>query len=88
MIKLVKVNNAAQIAQLPPPWREKFTSFSVDDRDLLHFDERLVTLNNMREKMLNAINFGIAGQDAMLREAANVWWPHMEIVERANNCQE
>ena len=90
MIKLVKVNNAAQIARLPPSWREKFNSFSVDDRDLLYFDERLVIPKNMRENMLNAIHFGHAGRDAMLREAADVWWPRInrEIIEKANNCQE
>ena len=48
MINLVKVNNAAQIARLPPPWRENFNSFSVDDRDLLYFDERLVIPKKMR----------------------------------------
>ena len=33
MIKLAKMNYAARIAQLPPPWRGKFTSFSVDEKD-------------------------------------------------------
>ena len=40
--------------------------------------------------MLTAIHFAHAGRDAMLREAAEVWWPkiHREIVEKANNCTE
>ena len=40
--------------------------------------------------MLSAIHFGHAGGDAMLREAADVWWnrKHREIVEKANNCPE
>ena len=40
--------------------------------------------------MLNTIHFGHAGRDAMLREAADVWWPRInrEIIEKANNCQE
>ena len=39
--------------------------------------------------MLKAIHFGHAGRDAVLRDAADVWWPkiHREFVERANNCQ-
>ena len=44
----------------------------------------------MRENMLTAILFGHAGKDAMLREAADVWWTktYEEIVEKANNCPE
>ena len=44
----------------------------------------------MRENMLTAIHFGHAGRDAMLRDAADVWWPriHKEIVEKANNWAE
>ena len=40
--------------------------------------------------MLIAIHFGHARRDAMLREAADVWWPkiHREIVGKANNCTE
>ena len=39
--------------------------------------------------MLNAIHIGHTGRDAMLREAADVWWPRInrEIIEKANNCQ-
>ena len=68
----------------------KFSSFGVDDGDLLYFDERLVNPKNMRENMLNAMNFGHAGRDAMLREVADVWWPrnHSEIVDKANNYPE
>ena len=51
-------------------------------------DNRLVIPKNMRENALRAIHFGHAGRDAMLREAADVWWPrvHREIVEKAKNC--
>ena len=40
--------------------------------------------------MLTAIHFGHAGRDAMLREAADMWWLriHKEINEKANNCPE
>ena len=44
----------------------------------------------MRENLLRAIHFGHAGRDAMLREAADVWWPRIqwEIVKKAQTCTE
>ena len=88
MIKFLKNNNAAQNSRLPPPWRENFSLFSVDDRDLLYFDERLVILKSLRENLVNAIPFGHAGRIATLREAVDVRWPriHKEIGDKANNC--
>ena len=51
-------------------------------------NERLVIPKNMRENLMNAIHFGHPGRDAMLRDAADVWWPkiHREIIEKASNC--
>ena len=90
LIKLIQNRDSSQIARFPSPWREKFNSLSLDSNNLLYLDERLVIPKDMRENMLTAIHFGHAGRDAMLREAADVWWPkiHREIVEKANNCEE
>ena len=90
VINLVLNKNTAVIARLPPPWREKFNSFSVDSNGLLYMDHRLIIPKDMRENMLRAIHFGHAGRDAMLREASDVWWPriHREIINKARNCSE
>ena len=90
IIGLLKERNATQISRLPPPWREKFNSLSLDNNGLLYMEERLVIPKDMRDNMLSAIHFGHAGRDAMLREAADVWWPriHREIVEKAKSCQQ
>ena len=72
IIRLVKDRNVAVISRLPPPWREKFNSFSVNKKGLLFMDQRLVLPENMRENSLRAVHFGHAGRDAMLREAADV----------------
>ena len=90
VIRLVKDRNVAVISRLPPPWREKFNSFSVDEKGLLFMDQRLVIPKDMRENLLRAIHFGHAGRDAKLKEAADVWWPriHREIVEKAQKCTE
>ena len=87
IIRLIKDKNPAVISRLPPPWREKFNSFSLDSKNLLYMDQRLVIPKDMRENVLRAIHFGHAGRDAMLREASDVWWPriHREIVEKARN---
>ena len=88
MIKLVKSKDVAQIARLPVPRREKFTAFNLDSNNLLYMNERLGIPKNMQENMMNAIHFGHAGRDAMLSDAADVWWPkiHREIIEKASNC--
>ena len=53
-------------------------------------DERLVIPRHMGDNMLSAKYFGHAGRDAVLREAADVWWPHIyrEEVEKAKRCQQ
>ena len=90
IIRLIKDKNPAVISRLPPPCREKFNSFSLDSKNLLYMCQRLLIPKDMRENVLRAIHFGRAGRDAMLREAADVWWPriHREIVEKAKNCAE
>ena len=90
VIGVVRSRNSAVIARLPPPWREKFNSFSVSENGLLYMDNRLVIPKDMRENVLRAIHFGHAGRDAMLREASDIWWPrvHREIVEKAKTCTE
>ena len=61
VIRLVKDRNSSVISRLPPPWREKFNSFSVDEKGLLFMDQRLVIPKDMRENLLRAIHFGHAG---------------------------
>ena len=73
VIGLVRSRNNAVIARLPPPWRKKFNSFSVSENGLLYMDNRLVNPKDMRENVLQAIHFGHAGRDAMLREASDIW---------------
>ena len=53
-------------------------------------DKRLVIPKEMRENVMRAIDYGHAGQDAMLREASNLWWLkiHRQIVKRAQRCDE
>ena len=58
MIKPVKSKDAAQIARLLVPWKEKFTAFNLDSNNLLYMNERLVIPKNMRENMMNAIHLG------------------------------
>ena len=49
IIRLLKDKNSSVIARLPPPWREKFSSFSLDSQDLLYMDQRLVIPKDMRK---------------------------------------
>ena len=67
VIRLFKEKNSAVISRLPPPWREKFNSFSLDSQNLLYMDQRLVIPKDMRENVIRSIHFGHTGRDAMLR---------------------
>ena len=90
VIRLVKNKNTAIVSRLPPPWREKFPSFSENEQGLLFMDNRLIIPKDMRDNIMRAIHYGHAGRDSMLREASDIWWPkiHREIVEKAQNCQD
>ena len=51
VIRLVKDRKSSVISRLPPPRREKFNSFSVDEKGLLFMDQRLVIPKDMRESL-------------------------------------
>ena len=89
-IRIIQNRDSARNARPAPPWRETFNSFNLDSNNLLHIDERLVIPKEIRENMLTANHFGHAGRDAMLRDAADVWWPRIlgEIIEMAKNLPE
>ena len=57
-----------------------------------HLDEvrEILRVIDDAKTLLRAIHFGHADRDAMLRDAADVWWPriHREIVEKAQKCTE
>ena len=73
----------AKISRLPAPWREKFCSFSVDSRNYLYMDERLVIPTNLRASIMSCIHYGHPGRDTMLR----ISWPqiHREVVTAAQS---
>ena len=90
IIQLVKSKKGAKISRLPAPWREKFSSFSVDSRNYLYMDERLVIPTNLRASILSSIHYGHPGRDTMLRFVADIWWPkiHRKVVTTAQCCDQ
>ena len=54
------VNEKKSCSNLPPtsPWREKFNSFSIDSRNILYIDQRLVIPKDIPENVLRAIRSG------------------------------
>ena len=89
-IHLVKTMEGAKISRLPAPWREKFNSFSIDSRNYLYMDERLVIPSNLRASIMSSIHYGHPGRDTMLRYVADIWWPkiHREVVTTAKCCDQ
>ena len=70
VISIVKNYNRTAVSRLPSPWREKFQSFSVDERDCLYMDNRLVILSSMRAMIMCSLH---PGCDAMLAMIGDIW---------------
>ena len=90
VVQLVKIKEGAKISRLPAPWREKFDSFSVDSRNYLYMDKRLVIPTNLRTSIMSSIHYGYPGRDTMLRYISDIWWPkfHREVVTTAKSVQQ
>ena len=89
-ISIVKNYNRTAVSRLPSPWREKFQSFSVDERDFLYMDNRLVIPSSMRAMIMCSLHYGHPGRDAMLAMIGDIWWPriHREVIDQARLCEQ
>ena len=90
VISIVKNYNRTAVSRLPSPWREKFQSFSVDEREFLYMDNRLVIPNSMRAMIMCSLHYGHPGRDAMLTVIGDIWWPriHREVIDQARLCEQ
>ena len=90
VIQLVKTREGSKISRLPAPWIEKFNAFSVDHRNYLYMDQRLVIPANLRSSIMSSIHYGYPGRDTMLRYVADIWWPkiHREVLNTAKCCEQ
>ena len=90
VIGLVKKHNKTGVTRLPSPWREKFHSFSSDQKEFLYMDKRLVTPQSMRAMIMCSLHYGHPGRDAMLRMITDIWWPriHREVLDQARLCEQ
>ena len=90
VIRLVKNYNKMGVTRLPSPWREKFQAFSLDEREFLHMDNRLVIPQSMRSMIMCSLHYGHPGRDAMLAMIEDTWWPriHREVIDQARFCEQ
>ena len=90
VISIVKNYNRTAVSRLPSPLREKFQSFSVDERDFLYMDNRLVIPSSMRAMIMCSLHYGHHGRDAMLAMIGDIWWPriHRESIDQARLCEQ
>ena len=58
VINLVKTQEGGKISRLPSPWRENFNSLSVDQRNFLYMDNRLVYPSISRAAILSSLHYG------------------------------
>ena len=85
VIRLVKKYNKTGVTRLPSPWREKLKTFSLDERNFLYTDNRLVILQAMRAMIMCSLHYGHPGRDALLALIEDIWWPriHREVIDQA-----
>ena len=90
VISLVKTCNKTGVSRLPSPWREKFQSFSVDEKNLLYMDNRLVISQSMRSMIMCSLHYGHPGRDSMLAMIEDIWWSRInrEIIDQARLCEQ
>ena len=90
VIRLVKNYNKSGVTRLPSPWREKFQAFSLDEREFLYMDNRLVIPQSMRSMIMCSLHYGHPGRDAMLAMIEDIWWPriHREVIDQARLCEQ
>ena len=90
VIQLVKTREGSKTSRLPAPWREKFNALSVDHRNYLYMDQRLVIPANLRSSIVSSIHYGHPGRDTILRYVADIWSPkiHRELINTAKCCEQ
>ena len=90
VIRLVKNYNKTGVTRLPSPWREKFRAFSLDEREFLYMDNRLIIPQAMGPMIMCSLYYGHPGRDAMLAMIEDIWWPriHREVIDQARLCEQ
>ena len=63
IINLVKNPIKSKIKSLDSPWRERFSSLSLDENDLLNLDDRLVIPKILQSFIKNSLHWGHPGRD-------------------------
>ena len=86
----VKNHNKTGTSRLNSPWREKFQSFTANDKVFLFVDKRLVISISLRPMMMCSLNYGHPGRDSMLSMITDIWWLriHWEVVDQVRLCDE
>ena len=84
------VNSLNTLNNVLENWREKFQSFSVDEKDLLYMDNCSVIPQPMRSMIMCSLHYGHPGRDSMLAMIEDIWWPriHREIIDQARLCEQ
>ena len=90
VLGLVKKYYNTGVTRLPSLWRKKFHSFSLEEKEFLYMDNRLVIPQSMRAMIMCSLHYGHPGRDAMLGNIVDIWWPliHREVLDQARLCEQ
>ena len=73
IIRMIK--EGAEPRNLGAEWKSVKRALSLDEEGFVYMDEKLVIPKDLREALFRSLHWGHPGRDAMLREAADIWWP-------------
>ena len=68
LTEIIKKPTKAKLRQLESPWREKFSSLSLDENSFIYMHDRLVIPTVLRTPIKNSIHCGHPGKDIMLQK--------------------
>ena len=74
IVELTKQPNETNIQKLVAPWREKFSTLSLDNNSYLYMDDRLVIPKALRAALQRFFYWGHPGGDEVLRKSLGFWW--------------
>ena len=88
ILNIVKNPTNGKIKALESPWRERFNSLSLNENNLLYFDDRLIIPKILQALNKNSVQWGHPGRDIMLQQLSDIWLPriHRDITLLAKSC--
>ena len=71
-MKLVKNPSKGKLTNLDSPWRERFSSLSIDENECMNIDDRLNIPKTLQGPIKISLHWEHPGRDQMLRQISDI----------------